>query len=77
VTAVLTPDDIERRVGFHPADTPERLRAHQDVRQACRTLAVALNERLPEGRETDLALTLTEHVMFWANAAVARESKEN
>lgn len=32
-----------------------------------------LNARLPEGRETALAFTNLEQVMFWANAAMARQ----
>ncbi|WP_107091994.1 MULTISPECIES: DUF7681 family protein [unclassified Streptomyces] len=72
----LTPEEIERRFGYHPADTPERVAAHEEVRAACRDLALLFDGRLPKGREKALALTLCEQAMFWANAAVARESRE-
>lgn len=43
------------------------------VREQCRMLAHDLNDWLPEGREKALAITNLEQVMFWANAAIARE----
>ncbi|MFE6186490.1 hypothetical protein ACFQ6U_18905 [Streptomyces sp. NPDC056465] len=73
---VLTPQEIEKRFGYHPADTPERAAAHEEVRDACRDLAVFFDEQLPGGREKALALTLCEQAMFWANAAIARQSRE-
>ncbi|MEW1700369.1 hypothetical protein [Streptomyces sp. NPDC091278] len=69
---MLTPQELDRRFGYHPADSPERAAAHAAVRTACRDLADVLNGQVPEGREQALALTLCEQVMFWANAAVAR-----
>jgi hypothetical protein len=65
--------DIEHRFAFHAATTDEKRDAHTSVRQQCRQLADALNEALPEGREKALAITKLEEVMFWANAAVARQ----
>lgn len=64
--------DIANRFDFHPANTEEKRNEHTSVRQACRRLADELNERLPEGREKALAITHLEEVMFWGNAAVAR-----
>ncbi|MFD6343628.1 hypothetical protein ACFWF9_02735 [Streptomyces roseolus] len=68
-------EEIDRRFGFHLADTPERVAAHEAVRSACRALALVLNE-LPPGREAALAMTLCEQSMFWANAAVARAERK-
>jgi hypothetical protein len=65
--------DIATRFDFHSATTEEKRNEHTSVRQACRRLADELNERLPEGREKALAITKLEEVMFWANAAVARQ----
>ncbi|MFB7424753.1 hypothetical protein ACFC0K_15920 [Streptomyces hydrogenans] len=68
-------EEIDRRFGYHPADTPERVAEHGEVRSACRTLALVLNE-LPPGRESALAMTLCEQSMFWANAALARAERK-
>lgn len=68
--------DIEHRFAFHAATTEEKRDAHTSVRQQCRQLADALNEQLPEGREKSLAMTKLEEVMFWGNAALARQVQE-
>lgn len=65
--------DIEHRFAFHAATTEEKRDAHTSVRQNCRALADFLNEKLPEGREKSLAITHLEEVMFWGNAALARQ----
>jgi hypothetical protein len=44
------------------------------VRDECQALAEFMNEVLPEGREKSLVLTKIEETMFWANAAIARQS---
>lgn len=69
----MASEDIEHRFAFHAATTEEKRDAHTSVRQQCRQLADALNERLPEGREKSLAITKLEEVMFWGNAALARQ----
>lgn len=72
----MRPEDIENRFKFHAATTEEKRDEHTSIRQACRRLADELNERLPEGREKSLAVTHLEEVMFWSNAAVARQGDE-
>lgn len=66
---------IDHRFSFHPADTEDKQAAHEAIRKACRDLAHTLQEMLPSGREKSLAITNLEQVMFWANAAVARDWK--
>lgn len=66
--------DVMHRFSFHPADTEYRQQAHEAVRAQCLRLAVALNDLLPDGREKSLAITNLEQTMFWANAAVARDT---
>lgn len=68
----MSPEDIAHRFAFHAAPDQEKRDEHTSVRQACRRLADELNERLPEGREKSLAITHLEEVMFWGNAALAR-----
>lgn len=70
----MAPEDIEHRFAFHAATTEEKRDAHTSVRQNCRSLADFLNDRLPEGREKALAVTHLEEVMFWGNAALARQA---
>jgi hypothetical protein len=69
----VDPKDIEHRFAFHAAPTQEKRDEHTSVRQNCRRLADLLNEALPEGREKVVVMTKLEEVMFWANAAIARE----
>lgn len=71
----MTPDDITHRFAFHPANTEEKRNAHGSVRHACLDLADFINAKLPEGREKSLAVTKLEEVMFWANAALARDGE--
>lgn len=68
----MTKDDLDNRFSYHPADNSETASTHDAVRTACRDLAEVLDGLTPEGREKSLAITNLEHVMFWANAAVAR-----
>lgn len=68
----MDPADIENRFAFHAATTEEKRDAHTSVRQQCRELADFLNDKLPDGREKGLAITGLEEVMFWGNAALAR-----
>ena len=70
----MAPEDIAHRFAFHAATTDEKRDAHTSVRQLCRQLADALNDRLPDGREKSVAVTKLEEAMFWANAALARQS---
>jgi hypothetical protein len=64
--------DIENRFAFHAASRRGKADEHTSARQGCRQLADHLNDLLPEGREKSLAVTHLEEVMFWANAAIAR-----
>lgn len=47
----------------------------ESVRARVLDLAEDLNMFLPDGREKSSAFTKLEEVMFWANAAIAREPK--
>lgn len=72
----MDPRDIEHRFVFHAPSTEEEADAHISVRQQCRLLADCLNERLPDGREKSVAITRLEEVMFWGNAALARDDAQ-
>lgn len=65
--------DIQNRFMHHPPVSQAVADAHTKVRGECVALAYRFNDMLPEGREKSLAITKLEEVMFWANAAIARE----
>jgi hypothetical protein len=70
-------NDIQNRFEFHPATTEEKRNAHTSIRELCKQLALAINEKVPDGREKSTAVTKLEEAMMWANAALARHNKEN
>jgi hypothetical protein len=65
--------ELVNRFKYHPAVTTDRQNEHNVVRTECLYLARSLNDLVPEGREKALAMTKLEEVMFWANAAIARQ----
>lgn len=65
-------EDIEHRFNYHPPATDVAKYKHNQVREACKALALNLNALLPDGREKSLVMTHLEDVMYCANAAIAR-----
>jgi hypothetical protein len=63
--------DLYHRFAYHPPSRDDVRQNHELVRAECYRLAQIL-DALPDGREKALALTKIEEVMFWANAAIAR-----
>jgi len=66
--------DIDNRFAYHAPRDHATKKAHEEMRDMCRGLAVAINEHplVPEGREKSLAITHLETVMYWVNSAIAR-----
>jgi hypothetical protein len=72
----ITRDELARRFNHHPPLNDETVHRHQQVRETCLTAAEEIIEATgAPTREQSLALTKLEEVMFWANAAIAREIK--
>ncbi len=67
--------DIDNRFAFHPATDNEKKNRHGSARGACWQAACEIDNLCPDGREKSLALTKLEEAMFWANAAIARNSE--
>ena len=69
----LTHDALAHRFQFHPADSDNRIEAHQTVRNVLLEAADKIVEVTgPPTREQSTAITKLEEAMFWANAAIAR-----
>ncbi len=62
---------IETNFTYHPPkdDQPKR---YEEIREVAKNFAMCINENTPASREQSLALTALEEVVFWANAAIAR-----
>lgn len=68
-------NDIEHRFAFHAATTEEKRNDHTSVRMALYVAADYVDANVPDGREKALAITKLEEAMFWANAAIARQTE--
>lgn len=62
---------LDKRFTYHAShgDQPER---YVEIRKMAKDLAIVLQVRCPPSRELSLALTKLDEVVFWANAAIAR-----
>ena len=56
----------------HPPTCEDQTLRYEANRKACLGLATLLRQNCPPSRELSLALTKLEEVMFWCNAAIAR-----
>lgn len=70
----MTNDEFNNRFNHHAPDKAAILQ-HEGFRDEVKELAKHIEAALPEGREKSLALTKLEEVMFWGNAAIARQEK--
>ena len=69
-------DDIDRinnNFSYH-APTEKKVARHEKVREDMKRTAHYWNMELPDSREKSVAITKLEEAMFWANAAIARNS---
>lgn len=64
--------ELENRYTYHPP-TEAKKEKYEIIRSIAFAYATQLNELCPDGREKALALTKLDEVVFWANAAIARE----
>lgn len=67
--------DLLNRFTFHPVKDADQGALYGSIRDQALALALWLDERVPDSRELSLAMTHLEEVVFWSNAAVARNNK--
>jgi hypothetical protein len=66
-------NEIENRFTYH-APTSDQPQKYVALRASAKELAQVINDLCPGSRESSLAMTHLEEVIFWANAAIARNS---
>ena len=69
-------NDLDNRFAYHPPKSEQTVRDHEEVRSKAHIFAIWLDAILPAGREKSTAITKVEEAMFWANAAIARNNKQ-
>jgi len=65
--------DLDNRFTYHPPK-PEQPEKYTELRNAAKEYAKLINKLAPGSREQSLAFTKLEESVFWANAAIARNS---
>lgn len=66
-------EQIEHNFTYHPPkdDQPQ---LYKEIRDRAKLFALFILENCPTSRERSLAITAIENSVFWANAAVARNT---
>jgi len=77
---MLTPTEqqtkaLENNFTYHPPHGNQAER-YEHLRLQAKFLATELIANCPPSRELSLAMTKLEEVVFWANAAIARNEKD-
>jgi hypothetical protein len=67
----ITHEEIERRMGFHPADTDLKRKAHGTARALMMAATKAVCDLLPAGREKSLYVAEMEGALMRANQSLA------
>ena len=66
---------VENTFTYH-APFGDQVERYEEIRDDAKSLAYSFMVRCPPSRELSLALTNLEQAVFWANAAIARNEKE-
>jgi hypothetical protein len=68
----VTLPELKNRFAYHKPSNEQVAARHALVRNNCLDLAQKIIDLTPPGSEQDDAIKKPEEVMFWANAAIAR-----
>jgi hypothetical protein len=71
MSQVITREDLENRFVYHAPNNRQQEK-YVKLRLMAFTLAASICDYTPASREQSLAITKLEEVIFWANAAIAR-----
>lgn len=73
----VAPSDKQRDANNfeHHAPHGDQTERYEHNRAACMEVALAIRKNSPASREQAVALTKLEEVLFWWNAAIARNEK--
>lgn len=63
--------ELQRRATYHPPDEKAQTK-HTANREHYLRYADFISNNIPDSREASVAQTNLEQVMFWVNAAIAR-----
>lgn len=72
---MLNDPELKKRFTYH-APQPIHIQKFEDIRKNALYFANLLKVHCPESRELSLAITKVEEAVMWANAAIARNEKE-
>lgn len=64
-------EDMSNRFKYH-APKDDQMGRYEYLRNQSRAMATSILHNTPRSREQSIAITKLEEVMFWANAAIAR-----
>ena len=64
-------EQIEKSFTYHLPE-PEQAERYVTIRSVAKEFAYLIGGLTPQSREQSLAITKLEEVVFWANAAIAR-----
>jgi len=70
-------DLVNSWFSFHPASTPEKINAHELIRDGFKGLAFRLLYLLPPGPDRTVAMRKLREAMYAANATLACNTTEN
>ncbi|MFZ2992569.1 MAG: hypothetical protein WA061_02525 [Microgenomates group bacterium] len=66
--------DLDNKFSYHEAKGDQSVR-YENIRKMAKDMAIMLDGLCPSSRELSLAMTNLEQVVFWANAAIARNEE--
>lgn len=73
---MLDDNELRNRFTYHPP-TLGTLERYEESRNLGAGFASWINSNVPDSREKSIALTKIDEVVMWANAGIARHTKEN